>query len=47
VLIVQTYVASYALFGDGNGLLILLLYHVEIDAYEWIMVPEPKQSWQE
>jgi len=49
VLIVQTAVASAhtkdtVLIGDDTDLLILLLHHVEMDAHELFMAPEPKQS---
>ena len=48
VLIVQTSVASAqtkdtVLVGDDTDLLILLLHHVEMDAHELFMAPEPKQ----
>ena len=49
VLIVQTAVGSAqakdsVLIGDDTDVLILLLHHVEMDAHELFMAPEPKQS---
>ena len=49
MLIAQTAVASAqakdtVLIGDDTDLLILLLYHVEMDAHELFIAPKPKQS---